>query len=92
MAGVASQIILHPTISQGLKFGGTTLGRDKVSNIIFVSIIPYRQMDQTYRAVQYFARFYAWYLLNKGDKTDAARWTALKSHLGTARKRMRLPT
>ncbi|KAF8807526.1 peroxisomal biogenesis factor 11 [Phlegmacium glaucopus] len=73
MAAVASQFIFHPTISQGLKFGGTTLGRDK-----------------TYRAVQYFARFYAWYLLSKGDKTDAVRWTALKSHLGTARKLMRL--
>jgi len=73
MANVASQIILHPTVSQCLKFGGTTLGRDK-----------------TYRAVQYFARFCAWYLLSKGDKSDAARWTALKSHLGTARKLMRL--
>ncbi|CAA7266560.1 unnamed protein product [Cyclocybe aegerita] len=73
MASVASQIIFHPTVSQGLKFGGTTLGRDK-----------------TYRAIQYFARFFSWYLLNKGDKLEAARWTALKGHLGTARKLMRL--
>jgi len=73
MASIASQILFHPTVSQCLKFGGTTLGRDK-----------------TYRAVQYFARFYAWYLLTKGDKTDAARWSALKLHLGTARKLMRL--
>ncbi|KAF4623095.1 hypothetical protein D9613_001914 [Agrocybe pediades] len=73
MASIASQLIFHPAVSQGLKFGGTTLGRDK-----------------TYRAIQYFARFYAWYLLSKGDKLDAARWTALKGHLGTARKLMRL--
>ncbi|KAF5377631.1 hypothetical protein D9615_005293 [Tricholomella constricta] len=73
MATAASQVILHPLVSQGLKFGSTTLGRDK-----------------TYRAVQYFARFFAWYLLNKGDKLDAARWNALKSHLGTARKLLRL--
>ncbi|KAG6832453.1 hypothetical protein H0H92_001499 [Tricholoma furcatifolium] len=73
MATVASQIILHPLVSQSLKFGSTTLGRDK-----------------TYRAIQYFARFFAWYLLNKGDKLDAARWSALKSHLGTARKLLRL--
>ncbi|KAG6885443.1 hypothetical protein C0993_001523 [Termitomyces sp. T159_Od127] len=46
--------------------------------------------DKAYRAVQYFARFFAWYLLNKGHKLDAARWNALKSHLGTARKLMRL--
>ena len=43
MAGVASQIILHPTISQGLKFGGTTVGRDKVSHLISVSMLSYRQ-------------------------------------------------
>ena len=33
MASVASQIVFHPTVSQCLKFGGTTLGRDKVSNL-----------------------------------------------------------
>jgi len=43
-------------------------------------------MRQTYRAVQYFARFYAWYLLRKGNKEEAARWVTLKSHLGLARK------
>ncbi|KAG6888977.1 hypothetical protein C0995_004616 [Termitomyces sp. Mi166 len=73
MASVASQLILHPAVSQSLKFTATTVGRDK-----------------TYRAVQYFARFFAWYLVNEGRKLDAARWNALKSHLGTARKLMRL--
>ncbi|KAG6842558.1 hypothetical protein C0991_000084 [Blastosporella zonata] len=73
MATVASQVILHPIVSQSLKFGSTTLGRDKA-----------------YRAIQYFARFFGWYLLNKDDKTNAARWNALKSHLGTARKLLRL--
>jgi len=60
-------------ITQSLKFGGTTLGRDK-----------------THRAVQYLARFLTWYLQSKGDKLDAARWNALKVHLGTARKLLRL--
>lgn len=32
MANVASQIIFHPTVSQGLKFGSTTTGRDKVGS------------------------------------------------------------
>ncbi|PPQ70969.1 hypothetical protein CVT26_014235 [Gymnopilus dilepis] len=73
MASVASQIVLHPTVTESLKFGATTVGRDK-----------------TYRAVQYFARFYAWYKLRNGDKSEAARWSALKGHLGTARKLMRL--
>ncbi|KAJ3922573.1 peroxisomal biogenesis factor 11 [Lentinula edodes] len=73
MAAIASQVVLHPTISQGLKYGGTTLGRDKA-----------------YRAIQYFARFYAWFLLRKGDKETAAHWNALKTHLATARKLLRL--
>ncbi|GLB36272.1 putative peroxisomal biogenesis factor [Lyophyllum shimeji] len=73
MTTVASQVILHPVVSQSLKFGSTTVGRDK-----------------TYRAVQYYARFLTWYLLNKGDKHNAARWNALKSHLATARKLLRL--
>ncbi|PFH54594.1 hypothetical protein AMATHDRAFT_44433 [Amanita thiersii Skay4041] len=73
MANLASQLIFHPTVSQSLKYSGTTLGRDKA-----------------YRAVQYFARFYAWYLLGNGNKDEAARWSALKSHLGTSRKLMRL--
>jgi len=73
MATIASQVIFHPAVSQSLKYGGTTLGRDKA-----------------YRALQYFARFYAWYLLAKGNKEEASRWANLKAHLGTARKLMRL--
>ncbi|KAJ7361609.1 peroxisomal biogenesis factor 11 [Mycena albidolilacea] len=73
MASVTSQLVLHPAVSQSIKVGATTLGRDKA-----------------YRAVQNFARFYAWLLISRGNKTDAARWTALKSHLGTARKLLRL--
>ncbi|KAI0094615.1 peroxisomal biogenesis factor 11 [Irpex rosettiformis] len=46
--------------------------------------------DKTYRAVQYFARFLAWFLLSKGEKINAARWNALKSHLALGRKLMRL--
>lgn len=74
MSAVASQLVFHPAVNQSLKYAATTVGRDKV-----------------YRAVQYFARFYAFYLLSRGgDKADAARWAALKTHLGTARKLMRL--
>jgi peroxin-11B len=73
MSSLAAQVIFHPVVSQSLKLGSTTLGRDK-----------------TYRAVQYLARFLAWYLVSGGHKLEAARWNALKSHLGTARKLMRL--
>ncbi|KAF9270341.1 peroxisomal biogenesis factor [Marasmius fiardii PR-910] len=73
MASIASQVILHPSISKSLKYGSTTVGRDKA-----------------YRALQYFARFYAWYLLSRGEKDLSVRWNALKSHLAIARKLMRL--
>ncbi|PCH33514.1 peroxisomal biogenesis factor 11 [Wolfiporia cocos MD-104 SS10] len=73
MSTVASQVILHPVVSQSLKVLGTNLGRDKL-----------------YRAVQYFSRFLAWYLLAREYKIEAARWSALKSHLTIARKLMRL--
>jgi len=47
--------------------------------------------DKTYRAIQYFARYYAWYLVNRaGDKDAAVRWNALKAHLAIGRKLMRL--
>ncbi|OJA10839.1 hypothetical protein AZE42_00293 [Rhizopogon vesiculosus] len=73
MATVASQIVLHPYVSQSLKFGSSNLGRDKL-----------------YRTIQYFSRFLAWYLLSRGNKVEAARWSALKSHLAAGRKLMRL--
>ncbi|KAK2461818.1 hypothetical protein APHAL10511_006281 [Amanita phalloides] len=73
MADLASQLILHPSVSQALQYGTSTTGRDKA-----------------YRAAQYFARFYAWYLLKKGTKDEAQRWAALMTHLGTARKLLRL--
>ncbi|KAH9985419.1 peroxisomal biogenesis factor 11 [Russula compacta] len=46
--------------------------------------------DKVYRATQYFARFFAWYLISGGHKIDAVRWNALKSHLAVARKLLRL--
>ncbi|KAH7883706.1 peroxisomal biogenesis factor 11 [Phlebopus sp. FC_14] len=73
MSTAASQVLLHPYVSQALKFGATNIGRDKL-----------------YRTVQYFSRFLAWYLLFRGNKAQAARWTALKNHLALGRKLMRL--
>jgi len=46
--------------------------------------------DKVYRATQFFARFFAWYLISGGRKADAVRWNALKSHLALARKLLRL--
>ncbi|KAH9946817.1 peroxisomal biogenesis factor [Amylocystis lapponica] len=73
MSSVASQLVLHPTVSQSLKVLGSTLARDKL-----------------YRAIQYFSRFLAWFLLSRGYKIEAARWNALKSHLALGRKLFRL--
>ncbi|KAF8271425.1 peroxisomal biogenesis factor 11 [Lactarius quietus] len=46
--------------------------------------------DKVYRAAQYFARFFAWYLISRGHKAEAVPWNALKGHLATARKLLRL--
>ncbi|KAI1777043.1 peroxisomal biogenesis factor 11 [Hypoxylon cercidicola] len=47
--------------------------------------------DKLLRTVQYFARFYAWYLLRtNGSKGEVAPWEALKKQLGLARKLLRV--
>jgi len=86
MATVASQLILHPVVSQGLKVLSTTIGRDKVC-VQFVGFNPvvYTPL-KVYRAIQNFARSYAWFLLSSNNKVDAAKWNALKSHLALGRK------
>ncbi|KAG0304948.1 Peroxisomal membrane protein PMP27, partial [Dissophora globulifera] len=44
--------------------------------------------DKLYRAVQYFSRFFAWYLLRQGySKDTVARYNNLKKTLGLSRKR-----
>lgn len=37
MAIIASQVVLHPVVSQSLKVGGTTLGRDKVNTLLRIA-------------------------------------------------------
>ncbi|KAF8926255.1 peroxisomal biogenesis factor 11 [Dissophora ornata] len=47
--------------------------------------------DKLYRAVQYFSRFLAWYLLRQGySKETVARFNNLKKTLGLSRKLMRI--
>lgn len=46
--------------------------------------------DKTYRAIQYFARFYAWFLLKRGNTLSAVQWNSLKSALASGRKMLRL--
>uniref|UniRef100_L2G7H6 Peroxisomal biogenesis factor n=1 Tax=Colletotrichum fructicola (strain Nara gc5) TaxID=1213859 RepID=L2G7H6_COLFN len=47
--------------------------------------------DKLLRTLQYFARFYAWYLFRtNGSKTEIAPWDAIKKQFGLTRKIMRL--
>ncbi|KAL1918970.1 uncharacterized protein VTP21DRAFT_2351 [Calcarisporiella thermophila] len=47
--------------------------------------------DKVYRAIQYWARFYAWYSLRKGgSKEQVERWNNLKNAIGLTRKLMRV--
>ena len=86
MATVASQVILHPVVSQSLKILSTTIGRDKVRvRNVRISSVAHASL-KVYRAIQNFARFYAWLLLSSDNKADAAKWNSLKSHLALGRK------
>ena len=42
--------------------------------------------DKDYRAIQYFSRFLAWYLIKRGSTLEAARWDSLKNAMATCRK------
>jgi len=46
--------------------------------------------DKLYRTIQYLSRFLAWFFLSRGNKAEATRWNALKTHLALGRKLMRL--
>ncbi|KAF5483927.1 Peroxisomal membrane protein PMP30A [Colletotrichum fructicola] len=47
--------------------------------------------DKLLRTLQYFARFYAWYLFRtNGSKTEIAPWDAIKKQFGLTRKIMRV--
>ncbi|KAG8864110.1 Peroxisomal membrane protein PMP27 [Tulasnella sp. 330] len=49
--------------------------------------------DKIFRVVQYFARFYAWFLLARGNPANtlsASQWNSLKSGLSSTRKLIRL--
>ena len=47
--------------------------------------------DKLLRTVQYFARFYAWYLFRtNGTPGEVAPWESVKKTLGTARKLLRV--
>jgi peroxin-11B len=42
--------------------------------------------EKAYRAIQYFSRFLAWFLLRRGKVNEAARWEALKNAMASCRK------
>ncbi|WFD27970.1 Peroxisomal membrane protein PMP27 [Malassezia nana] len=73
MASV-QQIVMHPYVSNLLKFWSTTVGRDKSA-----------------RAVQYLARFLAWYFTTAGaTKETVTRFSSIKSSIALSRKLFRI--
>ena len=52
MAMVASQLVLHPVVSQGLKILSTTVGRDKVREKALAS--PHRWLTRPSRSIEPF--------------------------------------
>ncbi|KAG8864109.1 Peroxisomal membrane protein PMP27 [Tulasnella sp. 330] len=71
---------------------GQTLFHPSVSQILRVWSTT-NGRDKTYSTLQFFARFYAWFLLRRGgsaNKLAASQWNALKAALGSGRKMMRI--
>lgn len=50
MSGIASQVILHPTASQTLNLWSTTVGRDKVSNLLLLLVVGRVSLTQHYES------------------------------------------
>ena len=96
----ASQVLFHPYINASLK--GTHAITVELSDTVQshpprsavtrrASLRPVACLAQarSYRTVQYFSRFLAFYTYRKGYTKDTiARFSNLKSALGSARKRV----
>lgn len=59
-----------------------------MSKLTYASIVG---RDKVLRTLQYFARFYSWYLYRTNNPTSAIQpWTAVKNQFGLTRKIMRV--
>ena len=92
---VADAVIYHPTVAHYLRFVATTggslmlvqPGRRRNANTLLVAV----GRDKLLRTLQYFSRFYAWYLFRTNNPARiVAPFEAIKKQFGLTRKALRL--
>lgn len=89
---VADALVYHPVVTQYLKLVATT-GKPPIPRPIPTQLTPPPTVgrDKLLRMVQYFARFYAWYLLRlNATAAEIAPYEAIKKQFSFIRKGMRL--
>lgn len=89
---VADALIQHPAVTHYLRYVATTGTWSTLQYApSFDAHVLLVGRDKLLRTVQYFSRFYAWYLYrtNTPDRTVAA-WTTLQKQFGLTRKIMRI--
>ena len=95
---VADAVIYHPTVAHYLRFVATTGGSRTL--LLFPLSAIYSNAntllsavgrDKLLRTLQYFSRFYAWYLFRTNNPARlVAPYEAIKKQFGLARKALRL--
>ena len=95
---VADAVVYHPTVAHYLRFVATTGGSLTLSWLLCPSRRPNANTplstvgrDKLLRTLQYFSRFYAWYLFRTNNPARlVAPFEAIKKQFGLTRKSLRL--
>ena len=99
---VADALVYHPTVAHYLRFVATTGGSQTLLHMTVGSppsvscanadtLFPTVGRDKLLRTLQYFSRFYAWYLFRTNNPARLiAPYEAIKKQFGLTRKALRL--
>lgn len=85
---VSDALIYHPAVSHYLRYVATTSGFSIGIKALLTRVVG---RDKVLRTLQYFSRFYAWYLSRKASSAAAiSPFVAIKTQFGLTRKIMRI--
>ncbi|MCJ1313588.1 Peroxisomal membrane protein PMP27 [Agyrium rufum] len=102
---VADALVYHPSVAHYLRFVATTgkllllrppittdlQQRSSASSPVSSALLLYLGRDKLLRTLQYFARFYSWYLLRTNAPTRLIQpWDAVKKNFALTRKALRI--
>ncbi|OCT53527.1 putative peroxisomal biogenesis factor (PEX11) [Cladophialophora carrionii] len=90
---VADALVYHPAVTHYLRYVATT-GKERprlLRGCMLTRSIYAVGRDKVLRTIQYFARFYAWYLYRTNNPTSAILpWAVVKTQLSLTRKILRV--